>query len=59
MKADVSIIDFCINPTAVAAAANSASAVREVEDEIVSASRDAKQATYCFRRFIAIAHPLL
>lgn len=55
-----SIIDFCIEPTAVAAAiANSTSAVREADDEIVSASRDAEQATYCFRRFIAIAHPLL
>jgi len=56
------IIAICINPTevvgAIANAADLNSDVREAEDEIVSASRDAEQATYCFRRFIAIAHPL-
>lgn len=54
-----SIADICTNPGAVAGAvANAAASIREAEDQIVSASRDSEQALYCFRRFIAIAHPL-
>ena len=54
-----SIISICADPTQVLSAiASSNASVREAKDAIHEASQAAKQALYCYRRFIAIASPL-
>ena len=54
-----SIISICTDPTQVLSAiASSNASVREAKDAIYEASQAAKQALYCYRRFIAIASPL-